>query len=47
MKPQQMQQIMQGLRASSHIAPASQASRKSAQSRQFAFESDLSNNYAS
>lgn len=47
LKPHQVQQIKQGLRASSQLGPASQASRKSAQSRQFAFESDLSNNYAS
>ena len=50
-KPQHAQQIKQGLRAQSHLgsgtAPSSQISRKSAQSRQFAFESDLSNNYAS
>ena len=47
LKPQQMQQIKQGLRASTQLGTSSNVSRKSAQSRQFAFESDHSNNYAS
>ena len=51
LKPNQVNQIKQGLLASSQMGgngvASSQASRKSAQSRQFAFESDLSNNYAS
>ena len=41
-KPQQIQQIKQGLKTSTQVMPASQATRKSAQSRQFALDSELS-----